>query len=74
MTQYVSISGTRFVRDINSMGLTNKDVDGLEEYKMKRKLLKTQKEEINNMKSDISVIKEDMAELKQLIHKLIEKG
>lgn len=74
MAQYVSVSGTKFVRDIQSMGLTNKDVDGLEEYKMKRKLLKTQKEEINNMKSDISAIKDDMTELKQLIHKLIEKG
>jgi cell shape-determining protein MreC len=74
MTQYVSIPGTTLVRDINSMGITNKDVSGLEEYKLKRKLLKTQKDEINNMKSDIISIKEDMTELKQLIHKLIEKG
>lgn len=71
---FVRVTGTKFVRDINSMGLTNNDSQGREEYEMKRKLIKTQKEEINNMKSDIDNIKNDMSEIKQLMHKLLEKS
>jgi hypothetical protein len=40
----------------------------------KRKILESQKNEINNMKSDISELKDDMQEIKQLILKLVEKS
>ena len=74
MVQYARVPGTHFIRDINSMGLTNKDVEGLEEYKTKRTLIQNQKEEIYNMKTDINNIKEDMSEIKQLMQKLLEKS
>jgi len=74
MVDYVRVPGTNFVRDINSMGLTNKDSEGLEEYKTRRNLLITQKEEINSIKSEITNVKTDMDEIKQLLHKLLEKG
>jgi chaperonin cofactor prefoldin len=54
------------------MALLNNDVSGLEEYKMKRRMLETQKHEINNVKSEIDSIKNDMAEIKQLMIKLLE--
>jgi chromosome segregation ATPase len=72
--QYVQIPGTTFVRDVNSMGLVNKDLSSLEEYKMKRRMLATQKEEINTIKSEIESIKNDMTEIKQLMLKLLDKG
>lgn len=74
MVQYARVPGTNFVRDINSMGLTNKDVGALEEYKTKRALLKTQKDEINNIKSEMDNIRNDIGEIKQLMHKLLEKS
>ena len=55
------------------MALINKDVSGLEEYKMKRQLLATQKEEINTLKSEIENIKNDVSEIKDLMLKLLDK-
>ena len=70
----VQISGTNLYRDTETMALINKDVSGLEDYKMKRHLLSTQKEEINTVKAEIAGIKEDMNELKQLMLKLLERN
>jgi len=70
----VPIPGTLLVRDTNSMGLINKDRNGLEEYNMKRKLLATQKEEINNIKAELSGVKSDMQEIKQLLLQLMDKN
>ena len=47
----VKIPGTTYVRDTNTMALINTDQAGLEDYKVKSKLLNTQKTEINNIKS-----------------------
>ena len=69
----IKVNGTNFVRDTNSMALINKDVNGLEEYKMKRRMLQNQKEEINNVKSEVAEIREDMNEIKSLLLKLIGK-
>ena len=74
MATFVRVQGTNFIRDIDSMGLTNRDAEGLEEYKLKRKLIATQKEEINKIKTNINNIKEDMSEIKQLMQKLLEKS
>lgn len=68
----VKVSGTNFVRDTDSMALINRDLNGLEEYKMKRRMLETQRNEINNVKSEIETIKDDMQEIKQLMLKLLE--
>lgn len=70
----IQIPGTNLFRDTDSMALINKDVSGLEEYNMKRKLLATQKTEINNVKSDIQTLKNDMLEIKQLLLQLMDKG
>jgi hypothetical protein len=70
----VKVEGTSFVRDISSMALINKDVNGLEDYKRKRNLLAMQKEEINTIKSEINGIKSDMLEIKSLMRQLLDKG
>ena len=56
----VQIPGTTLVRDTNSMGLINRDRNGLEDYNAKRKILATQKEEINNVKMELTNVKNDI--------------
>jgi hypothetical protein len=70
---FVKVNGTNFVRDTDTMALINKDVNGLEEYKMKRRMAQVQREEINNVKSEVANIREDMSEIKALLLKLIGK-
>lgn len=69
----VKVEGTNFVRDTSTMGLSNRDFTAKNEYLMKVKLLKTQKEEINNLKSEIVSIKDDVSEIKNLLIKLLGK-
>ena len=69
----IKVQGTTFVRDTESMGLINKDRTGLEEYNLKRKMLITQKEEINKVNKDIDSLKTDVSEIKQLLLKLMDK-
>ena len=71
---FVKINGTNFVRDTSSMALTNKDNNGLEDYMLKRKLLSSQKDEINTIKAEINGIKTDMLEIKSLMRQLLDKG
>ena len=71
---YVKVPGTNLVRDTNSMGLVNNDVNGLEEYKAKRRLMKNQKEEINRVKSEIKDVKDELQEIKSLMLRLLDKG
>ena len=70
----VQITGTSLYRDTETMALVNKDVSGLEDYKMKRRMMATQKDEINKIKTELAGIKEDMNEIKQLVLQLIGKG
>jgi hypothetical protein len=70
---FVKVNGTNFVRDTDTMALINKDVNGLQEYNMKRKMAQVQREEINNVKSQVAEIREDMNEVKALLLKLIGK-
>jgi hypothetical protein len=70
----VQITGTNLYRDTETMALVNKDVSGLEDYKMKRRMMATQKDEINKIKTELAGIKEDMNEIKQLVLQLIGKG
>ena len=69
----VKVNGTEFKRDTNSMALVNSDANGLNEYLTKRKLVSTQKQEINIIRSEMDVIKSDIAEMKYLLRKLLEK-
>jgi hypothetical protein len=70
---FVKVNGTNFVRDTDTMALINKDVNGLQEYNMKRRMAQVQREEINNVKSQVAEIREDMNEVKALLLKLIGK-
>lgn len=72
--EYVQITGTNLVRDTHSMGLVNRDSAGLEEYQMKRRLMATQKDEINKVRQEMDSIKTDMSEIKQLMLQLLGKG
>ena len=69
----VQVSGTNLYRDTNSMALLNKDSNGLEDYKMKRRLLETQAQEINRVKSEINGIKDELQEIKSMMFRLLDK-
>ena len=51
----VRVTGTNYVRDVNSMGLSNTNSVEKDEYYAKQKLMQVQKQELNNIKSDQSI-------------------
>ena len=69
----VQITGTKMVRDTESMALINRDISGLEEYNRKRALAAGQRTEINNIKSDIKDIRGELGEIKVLMAQLLDK-
>jgi archaellum component FlaC len=70
----VKVEGTAFLRDIKSMGLSNTDFAAKNEYYLKAKLLKTQKDEINTIKSEVNSLKGDLQDIKSLLEQLMDKG
>lgn len=68
----VKVDNTTFVRDINSMGLSNLDRKGKEEYIQKTKEAKQKREEIEVMKSEIQEIKTHISEIKQLLLDILQ--
>ena len=72
--ELVRVTGTNFVRDINSRAIMPIDNTEKNEYYAKLKLVKNQKEEINKVKSEIDCIKTDMCEIKSLLQQLLSKG
>jgi gluconate kinase len=71
----VKIEGNNhFYRDTNTMALVNRDSASKDEYFMKRKLLQSQKQEINTIKAEIDGIKSDVYEIKLLMRQLLDKG
>jgi hypothetical protein len=72
--ELVRVTGTNFVRDINSRAILPIDNTEKNEYYAKLKLVKLQKEEINKVKSEIDCIKTDMCEIKALLQQLLTKG
>ena len=71
---YVKITGTNFIRDINSMAIISTDTAEKNEYYAKQKLLQNQKVELNSIRSEIDDIKIDVSDIKQLLLQLINKG
>ena len=69
----VKIPGTTFVRDTDTMALINTDMVGLEDYKVKSKLINNQKTEINNIKNEISEVRNDVRTIKELLLQLSGK-
>jgi hypothetical protein len=72
--EVVRVTGTNFVRDINSRALLPTDNAEKNEYYAKLRMVKNQKEEINKVKSEIDCIKTDMSEIKSLLQQLLKKG
>jgi len=70
---FVKVTGTSFVRDINSMGLSNTDTVAKDEYYSKLRMMKSQKQELNMVKEEIDNVKIEMSEIKQLLQLLISK-
>lgn len=70
----IKVTDTTYVRDTRSNALVNKDIGGLNDYKMKRKLAEAQKHEINNVKKQMESIKSDVEEIKELMRQLLNKG
>lgn len=72
--KYVKVPGTNLTRDVNSMALINGDMNGLEDYKARRRLIKNQREEINRVKTEIKDVKDELQEIKSLMLRLLDKG
>lgn len=70
----VRVTGTDFVRDVDSMGLSNTNVAEKNEYYAKLRLVTNQKEEINKIKTEMNEIRSDVGEIKSLLRQLLEKG
>lgn len=68
----VKVEGTSFVRDTSTMALSNTDFTSRNEYFLKAKLIRTQKEEINKINTQISVIHSDISDVKKLLIQLLE--
>jgi len=69
----VKVEGTTFIRDTKTMALINTDISGLEDYKMKSRLLNNQKQEINNIRNEINELRNDVGVIKQLLIQLSGK-
>jgi hypothetical protein len=70
----VDVKDSKFVRDIKSMALINKDSASRDEYYSKVRMMNVQKEEINNIKMEIASVKSDVNDIKELLKQLIGKG
>lgn len=69
----VKVTGTNFIRDTSSMAILPPDNTLKNDYFSKVRLVKSQKDEINNIKSEIDDIKTDVSEIKSLLKQLIGK-
>ncbi len=70
----LKVEGTSYFRDTKTNALVNRDVNGLEDYKAKRKFAESQRQEINNLKKEMDCIKNDVLEIKELMRQLLNKG
>lgn len=71
---HVGIKDSKFVRDTQSMALINTDSSAREEYYSKSRMLKNQKEEINNIRNEFSSLKNEIDEIKKLLVQILGKG
>ena len=68
----VRVTGTPYVRDVESKALINTDTTAKNEYFEKLRQAQMQKKEINTVKEEVQNIKNDVTEIKQLLKKLLE--
>lgn len=70
----VKVEGTNFVRELKSMGLSNLDIFSKNDYYSKVRMMKSQKDEINNIRKDVNSLRTDMQDIKSLLEQLLNKG
>ena len=63
----VQVNDSTFVRDTHSKAILNTDINGLNEYRMKREISKRQQEEKQQDKQRLDKLEQDMQEIKQLL-------
>jgi len=63
----VQVNDSTFVRDTHSKAILNTDINGLNEYRMKREISKRQQEEKKQDKQRLDKLEQDMQEIKQLL-------
>ena len=59
----VRIQGTDFIRDTSNMSLINNNIDELEQYKLRRKILQQQRQEIDEIKTEVYDIKKILLQM-----------
>ena len=59
----VRIQGTDFIRDTSNMSLINNNIDELEQYKLRRKILQQQRQEIDEIKIEVYDIKKILLQM-----------
>ena len=69
---FVKIEGAEYVRDTNSMGLSNTNISEKNEYYSKLRLMRNQKEEMNKLQGEINDIRTDISELKSLLIEMVK--
>ena len=63
----VQVNDSTFVRDTHSKAILNTDINGLNEYRMKREISKRQQEEKQQDKQRLNKLEQDMQDIKQLL-------
>ena len=69
----VKVENSDYIRDTQSMGISNTNIKEKEEYMVKSRLLKNQKDEIGRLNGEITSMKNDINDLKILIRNFAEK-
>ena len=70
----IKIPNTSLVREVETKALINRDANELESYLSRRKIMESQKGELNNVRSEIDNLKQDIIEIKNLMVQLLNKG
>ena len=63
----VQVNDSTFVRDTHSKAILNTDINGLNEYRIKREISKRQQEEKQQDKQRLDKLEQDMQDIKQLL-------
>jgi hypothetical protein len=63
----IQVNDSIFVRDTHSKAILNTDINGLNDYRMKREISKRQQEEKKQDKQRLDKLEQDMQDIKQLL-------